>query len=92
MKKKVAISPKPSKKRNTLRTEFYHAVADLLRNARTNSYRAVNFAMVEAYWNVGRMIVEEEQKGQKRAGYGKALIQALSDQLTSDLGPGVWRD
>jgi predicted nuclease of restriction endonuclease-like (RecB) superfamily len=88
MKKKDVIYPKPLKKRNTLRAEFYSSVAEVLENARTNSYRAVNFAMVEAYWNVGRMIVEEEQQGKKRAGYGEALIRCLSEQLTLDFGKG----
>lgn len=68
--------------------EFCQAVADLLRNARSNSYRAVNFIMVEAYWNVGRMIVEEEQQGKERAAYGKALIRDLSERLTSEFGSG----
>jgi len=88
MKKKEALYPKPSKKRDALRHVFYQAVTDVLQNARQKAYRTVNFVMVEAYWNVGRMIVEEEQQGKKRAGYGKALIQALSEQLSSDLGPG----
>ena len=48
-------------------------------HARRNAYRAVNFTMVEAYWNVGRMIVEEEQQGKERAEYGEAFIQMLSD-------------
>jgi hypothetical protein len=53
--------------------DFYQTVADILRAARTNAYRAVNFAMVEAYWHVGRTIVEEEQLGEARADYGAAL-------------------
>jgi predicted nuclease of restriction endonuclease-like (RecB) superfamily len=44
--------------------------------------------MVEAYWNVGRMIVEEEQQGKERAGYGEALVRVLSDRLTIDFGKG----
>ena len=71
-----------------VREEFYKSIADVLRTARSNAYRAVNFVMVEAYWNVGRMIVEEEQQGKERAGYGKALIRSLSEQLTLDFGKG----
>ncbi|HAL56636.1 MAG TPA: DUF1016 domain-containing protein [Bacteroidetes bacterium] len=74
--------------RSTVRSEFYQSVAEVLRTARSNAYRAVNFAMVQAYWHVGRMIVEEEQQGQKRAGYGKALIQELSVGLTAEFGSG----
>lgn len=72
----------------TLRHEFYQGVANVLRNARRKACRAVNFAMVEAYWNIGRMIVEEEQRGKARAEYGKALIRSLSERLTSEFGAG----
>lgn len=68
--------------------DFFQAVAELLRTARTTAYRAVNFAMVEAYWNVGRMIVEEEQRGEKRAEYGAALIKNLARRLAKEFGKG----
>jgi hypothetical protein len=84
--RKTAESEKPIS--HAVREEFYHAISDVLRTARATSYRAVNFVMVEAYWNVGRMIVEEEQQGQKRAGYGNALIQELSVRLTAEFGSG----
>ncbi len=71
-----------------LPADFYRSVADILRKARANAYRAINFTMVEAYWNVGRKIVEEEQQGKERAGYGEALVQNLSERLTLDLGKG----
>lgn len=87
MKKKSAGRP-PTQIRNAPRSEFYEAVANVLRTARSNVYRAVNFAMVEAYWHVGRMIVEEEQEGRERAGYGEALIRNLSAELTAEFGTG----
>lgn len=68
--------------------DFYHTVAEILRAARANAYRAVNFAMVEAYWNVGRMIVEEEQQGKERAEYGAMLIKNLSIRLSGEFGKG----
>ncbi|MDA8238743.1 MAG: PDDEXK nuclease domain-containing protein [Nitrospiraceae bacterium] len=83
-----AVYEKSVKKCDALRHEFYEAVADVLRSARSKTYHAVNFAMVGAYWNVGRMIVEEEQRGHKRAGYGKALIQELSMRLVAEFGSG----
>jgi hypothetical protein len=73
---------------HTVRGEFYESIADVLRTARSNAYRAVNFVMVEAYWNVGRMIVEEEQQGKERAGYGEALLRGLSKRLNEDFGSG----
>ncbi len=44
--------------------------------------------MVEAYWNIGRRIVEEEQKGKARAGYGQALLANLALHLTAEFGKG----
>lgn len=67
---------------------FYDEIKNVLARARSLSYRAVNTAMVHAYWNVGRLIVEEEQKGKHRAGYGMYLIKGLSKKLTSELGKG----
>jgi len=69
-------------------SDFYQSVVEILRAARTRAYRAVNFTMVEAYWNVGRMIVEEEQRGQERAEYGTFLIKELSSRLTSEFRKG----
>ncbi len=51
-------------------------------------YSAVNFAMVQAYWRIGRIIVEHEQDGNARAGYGKSVLQELSSRLTKDFGKG----
>jgi len=68
--------------------EFYQDIKNILTSARAKAYAAVNFAMVEAYWNVGKRIVEEEQKGRRRADYGEYLIQSLSSRLTKELGIG----
>jgi hypothetical protein len=64
------------------------SIAENLQNARRNAYCAINFTMVEAYWNVGRMIVEEEQKGSERAEYGAFLIKNLSFRLTEEFSKG----
>src|SRR5437660_12519336 len=60
----------------------------ILVQARHGALQAVNAAMLAAYWHVGREIVEEEQRGKERAGYGERLIQELSEQLTADFGRG----
>lgn len=44
--------------------------------------------MVQAYWQIGRLIVENEQKGEERAEYGKAVLQGVSNRLTSEFGKG----
>lgn len=69
----------------------YTRVRDVLRDARDTAYRAVNAAMVRAYWEVGRVIVEEEQRGHTRAEYGKQLVADLSKRLTADFGSGFDR-
>ena len=66
----------------------YQNIRDILEEARSSAYRSVNFAMVLAYWQIGRIIVEEEQKGKERAEYGKALIKELSRKLTYGYGKG----
>lgn len=78
----------PPSIRDTIRPGFYESVAEILRTARNNAYRSVNFIMVEAYWNVGRRIVEEEQQGKERAEYGTFLIRDLSIRLQREFGKG----
>ncbi len=68
--------------------KVYSSVAVILETARADAYRAVNQVMVQAYWEIGRVIVEEEQKGKKRAGYGEALIMELAQRLTENYGKG----
>ncbi len=66
----------------------YQTIREVLEQARSEAYRAVNFTMVQAYWNIGRIIVEEEQKGKTKAGYGEYLLKELSVRLTSEFGIG----
>ncbi|MCX5781533.1 MAG: PDDEXK nuclease domain-containing protein [Elusimicrobia bacterium] len=72
----------------TVSSAFYNDIRKILETARNNAYKAVNFAMVEAYWGVGKRIVEEEQEGSKRAEYGEYLLKNLSERLTKELGKG----
>ena len=67
---------------------FFEDIKSILQNARNNAYKTVNFIMVEAYWNVGKKIVEVEQDGETKAKYGSNLINELSKQLTADFGVG----
>jgi len=67
---------------------FYSSIRDILSKARQKAYTAVNFAMVEAYWQIGRRIVEQEQQGRERAGYGEYLIKSLSIELKNEWGNG----
>lgn len=67
---------------------LYDGIRSVLENARTTAYRAVNFAMVQAYWQIGRLILEHEQGGRKRAAYGEAVLEELSRRLTTEFGRG----
>ncbi len=71
-----------------LYSDLYSEIREILLQSRKQAYQAVNFAMVQAYWNIGRIIVEHEQNGNLRAEYGKEVLQNLSAQLTSEFGKG----
>ena len=62
-------------------------IVKIVREARQTAYRAVNFAMVAAYWNIGKLIVEDELHWE-RADYGKAVLKNLSERLTKEFGKG----
>ena len=66
---------------------FYKHIKEILATARLKAYSAVNFAMVEAYWEIGKSIVER-QGGNPTAEYGTKLIEELSKQMTADFGKG----
>lgn len=66
---------------------FYNQIKDILSSARAKVYSAANFAMVEAYWEIGKSIVEK-QGGNATAEYGSKLIEELSKQMTADFGKG----
>ena len=70
---------------------YISEIKKILKNARQKAYTAVNSAMVEAYWEIGRRIVEEEQRGKERAEYGKEIVKNLSKELTEEFGKGFSR-
>jgi predicted nuclease of restriction endonuclease-like (RecB) superfamily len=69
-------------------TEIYRKIVELLKEARKSVVRTINKTMVLTYFEIGRIIVEEEQKGKIRAEYGKELLKGLSDKLTAEFGKG----
>ncbi len=64
-------------------------VRHILRQSRGKAYAAANAAMVDAYWQIGRRIVEEEQGGSARAEYGSQLIRHLARALGEEFGKGL---
>jgi hypothetical protein len=71
--------------------QTYERIRSILAEARGRAYRAINTAMVAAYWEIGRVIVEEEQRGQQRAEYGTGLLPEISRRLTAEFGKGFDR-
>jgi len=67
---------------------FFTEIAAILHKARETAYKAVNTMMVQTNWQIGKRIVEQEQKGKSRADYGDYLIVNLSRYLTDTLGKG----
>lgn len=67
--------------------QFYEQIKRILSEARNKVYQTANFAMVEAYWNIGKSIVEQ-QGGEEKAEYGARLMAELSKQMTTDFGKG----
>ena len=67
--------------------KFYDEIKNILITARNKVYQTANFAMVEAYWNIGKSIIEE-QGGNEKAEYGTGLLKELSKQMTQDFGKG----
>ncbi len=74
--------------KNKLDTNFYNSVAKFLKEARKSVVQTINKTMVYTYFEIGRMIVEEEQNGKERAEYGKQILKELSDRLISEFGKG----
>jgi hypothetical protein len=67
---------------------IYTEVRNIIEHARGNVYKSINFNMALAYWGIGKIIVEEEQKGSNRAEYGISLIETLAERLTNEFGKG----
>jgi len=69
-------------------TNFVIEIKTLLNQARNKVYKSVNSIMTQTYFEIGKRIVQEEQRGKSRADYGKNLLKNLSDELTKEFGKG----
>jgi len=67
---------------------FFSDISKILAEGRVKAHLAVNIAMTETYWNIGRRIVEQEQQGKQRANYGDQLLVNLSRYLSNTFGKG----
>ncbi len=66
-------------------------IKQIIEESKRHVVRNVNTIMLQTYWNIGRRIVEEEQKGNYRAEYGSSLLKELSKELTKEFGKGFSR-
>ena len=83
-----ATSRRPELPADDATQALYAQVRAVLAQARQQAHRSVNQTMVQAYWQVGRLIVEHEQAGQPRANYGERLLPKLAERLTAEFGAG----
>ena len=67
---------------------LYIEARQIIENGRKTAYHAVNTSMVKTYWDLGKLIVEEEQLGKERAEYGKYIITELAKRLQKEFGSG----
>lgn len=68
--------------------KFLEDVKTIINKGRSLAYAAIDSTMISTYWNIGRRIVEEEQKGSNRAAYGTKLLERLSEELAHEYGSG----
>lgn len=79
---------KRAKKQPAKGSPVYERIREILESAKARVARSVNTTQVVANWLIGREIVEEEQRGKKRADYGRRLLEDLSSRLSADFGRG----
>lgn len=78
-------------KKMAVRNDYSHILKEIksiIAKARYTAFTAINTEMLKAYFDIGKKIVEEEQQGEKRAGYGENLIESLSAELIKEFGKG----
>ena len=68
---------------------IYQEIKELLYSAKNRVYQTINTTMTQTYFQIGKRIVEEEQKGEKHAEYGKQLVENISKILTKEFGKGL---
>jgi hypothetical protein len=69
-------------------SSLYQQIRIVLMQAHDRSWQAVNWEMVACYWEIGRLIVTDEQEGEPRADYGRGIVRELSTRLTAEFGAG----
>ena len=73
---------------NLVNEIFFNSIREVILISRQKVYRSVNFVLLETYWNIGKLIIEEEQQGKIRAVYGANVLKNMSKELTLEFGKG----
>jgi len=68
--------------------KLYHSIAKIIVDSKSSLYRTTNTILLNMYWEIGKLIVQDEQNGEKRAGYGKQILKNLANQLSLEFGKG----
>ena len=68
--------------------DLFNAIKEIITQSRLRVFRIANAALLQSYWHIGKLIIEDEQQGKLRADYGKGTLNTLSKQLTFEFGKG----
>lgn len=68
--------------------QLFSEIKELILLSRQRVFRMANSVLLETYWQIGKLIIEDEQQGKERAEYGKAVLKTLGNQLTLEFGKG----
>jgi hypothetical protein len=71
-----------------IQNHLFQSVKEIIIQSRQKVYRMVNATLLETYWKIGQLIVEEEQQGNEKAIYGKSTLKNLAKELTFEFGKG----
>ena len=69
-------------------SDLFNSVKEIIVNARQHAYHSNNSILLNMYWDIGKLIVNEEQQGKAKAQYGKSVLKKLSQQLMLEFGKG----
>ena len=67
---------------------LFNSIKEIIVQSRLRVFRAANSELLQSYWQIGKLIIEDEQNGNLRADYGKGVLKKLSEQLTLEFGKG----
>lgn len=68
--------------------QLFSSIKDVILQSRNRTYRMVNAVLIETYWKIGKIILDDEQHGNIKATYGKGILKNLANQLTLEFGKG----